>query len=147
MAKSVRLVSGYSNPRLWHNLSQDSSFHQNLPMRRIDSVFADLRCTNGIWIKWCFFLGERGKPYVHEKEASLCKLKKVKPQHSLGSSPGQICERRALSISFLTCKTKRTWKGQNSSLSTKVLCYCFCKIATFKTTLSLVKPSSLWHAG
>ena len=55
-----------------------------------------------------FFLGERGKPYVHEKEASLCKLKKVKPQHSLGSSPGQICERRALSISFLTCKTKRT---------------------------------------
>lgn len=48
MTKSVQLVSGYSNPRLWHNLFQDSSFHQNLPMRRIDSVFADLRCANGI---------------------------------------------------------------------------------------------------
>ena len=33
-------------------------------------------------------------------------------------TPGHICERRTLSISFLTCETKRTWKGQNSSLST-----------------------------
>ena len=48
MTKSVHLVSGYSNPRLWHNLFQDSSLHQNLPMRRIYSVFADLRCANEI---------------------------------------------------------------------------------------------------
>ena len=48
MTKIVHLVNGYSNPRLWHNLFQDSSLHQNLPMRRIYSVFADLRCANEI---------------------------------------------------------------------------------------------------